>query len=220
MFPHQCRLAGPVEWLPEFAFHGAARPSAVAWPKRGMARPWCRRPEREPAKKRTLERARPRSPRRSAVSTTTPRHPLRRRRARASGPRSSTGRRDRTGRGRSLVGRRGGGTPRSSAHRPRKQERGSQLLGVPCTSHAAFAVGPHRLRMLMALPWRPQLPLPLAPYRCGAHGHGCGAHVDASGAIAAFPRTGLLARRAKPFTHAWVRIARQVVGCGGQVYFF
>ena len=34
---------------------------------------------------------------------------------------------------------------------------------------------------------------------------------------AACPRTGLLARRAKPLEHAWVRIAREAVGPEGQV---
>ena len=51
------------------------------------------------------------------------------------------------------------------------------------------------------------------PHRCGTHGHGCGAAVDAYGDHhAACPRTGLLARRAKPLEHAWVRIAREAAG--------
>ena len=73
-------------------------------------------------------------------------------------------------------------------------------------------------RMLIALRWRLRLPLPVAPHRCGAHGHGSGAVVDAYGDHhAACPRTGLLARRAKPLEHAWVRIAREAVGPEGQV---
>ena len=68
--------------------------------------------------------------------------------------------------------------------------------------------------MLIALRQRLRLP----PHRCGAHGHGCGAAVDAYGDHhAACPRTGLLARRAKPLEHAWVRIAREAVGPEGQV---
>ena len=73
-------------------------------------------------------------------------------------------------------------------------------------------------RMLLAMRRRLRLPLPIAPHRCGAHGHGCGAAVDAFGDHhAACPRTGLLARRAKPLEHAWVRIAREAVGPEGQV---
>ena len=72
--------------------------------------------------------------------------------------------------------------------------------------------------MLIALRRRLRLPLPVAPHRCGTHGHGCGAAVDACGDHhAACPRTGLLARRAKPLEHAWVRIAREAVGPEGQV---
>ena len=73
--------------------------------------------------------------------------------------------------------------------------------------------------MLIALLRRRlRLPLPVAPHRCGAHGHGCGADVDAYGdRHAACPRTGLLARRAKPLEHAWVRIAREAVGPEGQI---
>ena len=73
-------------------------------------------------------------------------------------------------------------------------------------------------RMLIALRRRLRLPLPVAPHRCGAHGHGCGADVDAYGDHhAACLRTGLLARRAKPLEHAWVRIAREAVGPEGQI---
>ena len=64
-------------------------------------------------------------------------------------------------------------------------------------SEAGSALPPDR--MLIALRRRLRLPLPVAPHRCGAHGHGCGAAVDAYGDHhAACPRTGLLARRAKP----------------------
>ena len=73
-------------------------------------------------------------------------------------------------------------------------------------------------RMLLALRRRLRLLLPVAPHRCGAHGHGCGAVVDArADHHAACPRTGLLARRAKPLEHAWVRIVREAVGPEGQV---
>ena len=59
-------------------------------------------------------------------------------------------------------------------------------------------------------------PLPVAPRRCGAQSHGCGAVVDAYGDHrAACPRTGLLARRAKPLEHAMARVARGAVGPGG-----
>ena len=44
--------------------------------------------------------------------------------------------------------------------------------------------------------------------------HRCGEHGDHH---AACPRTGLLARRAKPLEHAWVRVAREAVGPEGQV---
>ena len=55
-----------------------------------------------------------------------------------------------------------------------------------------------------------------ALHRCGEHGHGC--LVDAYGDHhAACPCTGLLARRAKPLEHAWVRVARETVGPEGQV---
>ena len=40
--------------------------------------------------------------------------------------------------------------------------------------------------------------------------------VDAYGDHHACPRTGLLARRAKPLEHAWVHIAREAVGPEGQ----
>ena len=72
--------------------------------------------------------------------------------------------------------------------------------------------------MFIALRRWLRLPLPVAPRRCGAHGHGCGAAVDAYGDHhAACPRTGLLARRAKPLEHAWARFAREAVGPEGQV---
>ena len=88
------------------------------------------------------------------------------------------------------------------------------LSAIP--SEAGFALPPDR--MLIALRRRLRLPLPVAPHRCGAHGHGCGAAVDADGDHhAACPRTGLLARRAKPLEHAWVSIVREAVGPEGQV---
>ena len=46
-------------------------------------------------------------------------------------------------------------------------------------SEAGSALPPDR--MLIALRRRLRLPLPVAPHRCGAHGHGCGAAVDAYG---------------------------------------
>ena len=56
----------------------------------------------------------------------------------------------------------------------------------------------HRLRR------RLRLPLPVAQGRCAAHGPGCGAAVDVySDHYAACPRTGLLARRAKPLERAY-----------------
>ena len=59
---------------------------------------------------------------------------------------------------------------------------------------------------------------PVAPGRCGAHGPGCGAAVDVYGDLyAACPRTGLLARRAKPLERAWIRVVREAVGPEGQV---
>ena len=67
---------------------------------------------------------------------------------------------------------------------------------APCAGHAAFAVRaacccmasavPREAgsalppdRMFIALRRRLRLPLPVAPHRGGAHGHGCSAHVDA-----------------------------------------
>ena len=88
------------------------------------------------------------------------------------------------------------------------------LSAIP--GEAGSALPPDR--MLIALRRRLWLPLPVAPHRCGAHGHGCGADVDAYGDHqAACPRTRLLARRAKPLEHAWVRIAREAVGPEGQI---
>ena len=88
------------------------------------------------------------------------------------------------------------------------------LSAIP--SEAGSALPPNRT--LIALRPRLRLPLPVAPHRCGAHAHVCGAAVDAYGDHhTACPRTGLLARRAKPVEHAWVRIAREAVGPEGQV---
>ena len=79
-------------------------------------------------------------------------------------------------------------------------------LATPGPGHAAFAVRAAAWlsaalppdRTLIALR-RLRLPLPVASHRCGAHGHGCEAAVDACGDHhAACPRTGLLAHRAKP----------------------
>ena len=70
----------------------------------------------------------------------------------------------------------------------------------------------------IALRRRLRLPLPVAPGRCGAHGPGCGAAVDVySDHYAACPRTGLLARRAKPLERAGIRVVREAVGPEGQV---
>ena len=53
---------------------------------------------------------------------------------------------------------------------------------------------------------------------CPSHGPGCGAAVDVYGDhYAACPRTGLLARRAKPLERAWIRVVREAVGPEGQV---
>ena len=72
--------------------------------------------------------------------------------------------------------------------------------------------------MLIALRRRLRLPLPVAQGRCGAHGPGCGAAVDVYGDhYAACPRTGLLARRAKPLERAWIRVVREALGPEGQV---
>ena len=61
-------------------------------------------------------------------------------------------------------------------------------------------------------------PLPVAQGRCGAHGPGCGAAVDVYGDhYAACPRTGLLARRAKPLERAWIRVVREALGPECQV---
>ena len=75
-----------------------------------------------------------------------------------------------------------------------------------------------RQTMLIALRRRLRLPLPIAPGRCGAHGPGCGAAVDVYGDhYAACPRTGLLARQAKPLERAWIRVVREAVGPKGKV---
>ena len=53
---------------------------------------------------------------------------------------------------------------------------------------------------------------------CPSHGPGCGAAVAVYGDhYAACPRTGLLARRAKPLERAWIRVVREAVGPEGQV---
>ncbi|CAK0841880.1 unnamed protein product [Prorocentrum cordatum] len=69
-------------------------------------------------------------------------------------------------------------------------------------------------RFLAALRRRLRLPLPLLPHTCGAAGHpGCRARLDTLGDhLAACPRTGLLARRAKPLERAWARVAREAGG--------
>ncbi|CAK0821170.1 unnamed protein product, partial [Prorocentrum cordatum] len=69
-------------------------------------------------------------------------------------------------------------------------------------------------RFLAALRQRLRLPLPLLPHTCGAAGHpGCRARLDTLGDhLAACPRTGLLARRAKPLERAWARVAREAGG--------
>ncbi len=69
-------------------------------------------------------------------------------------------------------------------------------------------------RFLAALRRRLRLPLPLLPHTCGATGHpGCRARLDTLGDhLAACPRTGLLARRAKPLERAWARAAREAGG--------
>ena len=83
-------------------------------------------------------------------------------------------------------------------------------------SEAGTTIAPDR--MLIALRRRLRLPLPVARGRCGAHGPGCGAAVDVYGDhYAACPRTGLLARRAKPLERAWIRVVREALGPEGQV---
>ena len=83
-------------------------------------------------------------------------------------------------------------------------------------SEAGTTIPPDR--MLIALRRRLRLPLPVAQGRCGARGPGCGAAVDVHGDhYAACPRTGLLARRAKPLERAWIRVAREALGPEGQV---
>ncbi|CAK0807356.1 unnamed protein product [Prorocentrum cordatum] len=69
-------------------------------------------------------------------------------------------------------------------------------------------------RFLAALRQRLRLPLPLLPHTCGAAGRpGCRARLDTLGDhLAACPRTGLLARRAKPLERAWARVAREAGG--------
>ncbi|CAK0900915.1 unnamed protein product, partial [Prorocentrum cordatum] len=69
-------------------------------------------------------------------------------------------------------------------------------------------------RFLAAWRRRLRLPLPLLPHTCGAAGHpGCRARLDTLGDhLAACPRTGLLARRAKPLERAWARVAREAGG--------
>ena len=69
-------------------------------------------------------------------------------------------------------------------------------------------------RFQAALRRRLRLPLPILPHRCGAAGHpGCRAPMDPLGDhLAACPRTGLLARRAKPLERAWARVAREAGG--------
>ncbi|CAK0815499.1 unnamed protein product, partial [Prorocentrum cordatum] len=69
-------------------------------------------------------------------------------------------------------------------------------------------------RFLAALRRRLRLPLPLLPHTCGAAAHpGCRARLDTLGDhLAACPRTGLLARRAKPLERAWARVAREAGG--------
>ena len=121
------------------------------------------------------------------------------------------------------------------------RERAVTYLATPCPGHAAIAVRAARSCMARCHPergWlrsaaRPHannsfaaaaaaacLCLQVAPHRCGAHGHGCGAAVDAYGdhhAACPSNRIRLLARQAKPLEHAWVRIAREAVGPEGQV---
>ena len=110
------------------------------------------------------------------------------------------------------------------------------LPGMPPSACALLRsqVGPHAGAWLTAIPAEPattlfpqamqlalrrrvRLLLPLRPKRCGPS-PGCGGLVDVFGDHAlAFPRTGLLARRAKIIERAWVRVARETVGADGQV---
>ena len=84
--------------------------------------------------------------------------------------------------------------PAQALLRSQSGPRAAAWLGtVP--SEAGTTIPPHH--MLIAL--RLRLPLPVAQGRREAHGPGCGAAVDVYGDhFAACPRTGLLARRAKP----------------------
>ena len=87
------------------------------------------------------------------------------------------------------------------------------LSAVP--SEAALTLAPQAMQL--GLRRRLRLPLPLSSNRCGPH-RGCGQQVDQYGDHAlAYPRTGLLARRAKTVERAWVRVAREAVGPEGQV---
>ncbi|CAE7244710.1 aurkb-a, partial [Symbiodinium natans] len=58
------------------------------------------------------------------------------------------------------------------------------LSAIP--SEAASALPPDRM-LIALLRRRLRLPLPVAPHRCGAHGHECGADVDAYGDHHAVP---------------------------------
>ena len=105
--------------------------------------------------------------------------------------------------------------PAQALLRSQSGPRAAAWLGtVP--SEAGTTIPPDR--MLIALRRRLRLPLPVAQGRCGAHGPGCGAAVDVYGDhYAACPRTGLLARRAKPLERAWIRVVREALGPEGQV---
>ena len=105
--------------------------------------------------------------------------------------------------------------PAQALLRSQSGPRAAAWLGtVP--SEAGTTIPPDR--MLIALRRRLRLPLPVAQGRCGAHGPGCGAAVDVYGDhYAACPRTGLLARRAKPLERAWIRVVREAIGPEGQV---
>ncbi|CAE7594598.1 unnamed protein product [Symbiodinium sp. KB8] len=83
---------------------------------------------------------------------------------------------------------------------------------LPYTLAIANRIPPQAMQM-----GRLRLPLPLCSRRCGPN-PGCGGAMDPYGDHAlAYPRTGLLARRAKVVERAWVRVAREAVGAEGQV---
>ena len=89
---------------------------------------------------------------------------------------------------------------------------GAAVCSVCSGSSSTNVVASGRCAVITPLehPCGVHVPLPVAPHRCGAHGHGCGADVDAHGNHhAACPRTGLLANeQSRSSTHGRASHAR------------